>query len=531
MHKDQLAYSGTGYLSSLATDYVSGNVTLHGLYAYQPDIESFRQAIEQRDFANSSRAVLADALLTQYAGQEVKPEVERHIQALRDSKTYTVTTGHQLGLFSGPLYFVYKIISTINLAEKLAATYPDYTFVPVFWMATEDHDFEEINHFHAFDKTFQWNSDQSGAVGRFSVDGLGELIDQWQSEMPEWVGDQPWFTDLKTAYTTQPTLTAATRYLVDQWFGSYGLVCVDGDDTALKQLFSPHVLRELEEQVATKAIATANAELAELGYTPQVHDRDINLFYLTDQTRERIVPHEKGYAVLHTDHVFTYEEMQAEVAQHPERFSPNVILRPVYQETILPNIAYLGGGAEVAYWLQLKPVFETLGVFYPMILPRNSVLWMNERAVRKQKGLGLGMAELFRKENELIREVVIRSTNDLLTFEEERKALLSVYNAIEERMTKADQTLAATVRSAQVKQLNQLNKLEKKLLRAEKRNHEVDVQRVRAINEWIAPHGKPQERYVNVIHLLYAFGDSFFEILKEELDPLDFRLTVLSPEA
>ncbi|MEY3646967.1 MAG: hypothetical protein RL127_1675 [Bacteroidota bacterium] len=339
--------------SKLLLDYLAGKPELKPLYGATPTLESFRAQIDQKKSVN--RKLLAEVLADQYQGITDAPD----IACLGNENTFTVTTGHQLNLLTGPLYVIYKLVSTINLARKLQQAYPEFKFVPVYWMATEDHDWDEINHLHLFGKTYTCTSAQTGAVGRFHTEDLAEMLGQLPSGIPLF----------KDAYQSSQTLTEAVRKYIHALFGETGLVCIDADDARLKGLMNKVMEADVLQRAHQKSVADTDEKLVSLGYKPQIHAREINFFYMKGDLRERIEYSNGNYHVLNTDIRFSEETMTAEIANHPEHFSPNVVLRPLYQEIILPNLAYLGGPAEVGYWFQLKSVFDLHQVPFQLFQP------------------------------------------------------------------------------------------------------------------------------------------------------------------
>ncbi|HWY98496.1 MAG TPA: bacillithiol biosynthesis cysteine-adding enzyme BshC, partial [Bacteroidia bacterium] len=370
--KTNISFEETGLFSKVFTDYIKGESYLAPFYQYQPTIAGFKKAIEDRANQNISRDVLVKVLKEQYS-KNGSDAINKNIASLTDKNTFTVTTGHQLCLFTGPLYFIYKIITVINLAERLKKEYPANNFVPIYWMASEDHDFAEINHTYLFGKKIEWSGDSlaGGPVGKISIETLVPVLDGLLTI----IGESEKATELKKilleAYSGNKTLAEATFAFVNALFGKYGLVIIDAHNAELKKLFIPVITDEINNQSSHKLVSATDEKLAKHGIEPQIFARDINLFYVNEQGRNRIEKQNDSYAVLNTKTVFTKEQILSEVSRHPEKFSPNVILRPVYQQMILPNIAYIGGPSEVAYWLQLKAVFEYHKAMYPVIMPRN----------------------------------------------------------------------------------------------------------------------------------------------------------------
>lgn len=530
-----VSYESAGMLAQLTRDYLAGKAELENLYSYQPNLKAFQEAIEDRAKYPVERDVLVKAIQKQYEGIKLPKPVKKNLNALQQESTFTIVTGHQLCLFTGPLYFVYKILSTINLARQLKEAYPEHNFVPVYWMATEDHDFDEINHTWIGERKWQWTptiqqneSGHYGKVGAIPTNSLDSLIDELKVALGDSDQARRIIELLSKSYLEQDNLSAATRFLVNELFGKDGVVCVDGDDVQLKQQFAPVVQKELLSNMAFSATKETIDNLSK-DYKIQVNPREINLFYMKENLRERIEKNGDKFEIVNTSLSFSEAEMLGELEKHPERFSPNVMLRPVYQEVILPNLAYIGGGAEVAYWLELKKVFERAEVFYPMLLLRNSALTLAQKTMKKIDQVGLELLDVFRPENELVQQLVKEDVDERLEFTAEEKEIQSVYKNIEERMKKADQTLEYSVRSALEYQLKYLRSLEKKLFRAEKKKRQVVLDRIAAIKKAAYPIGGLQERTINIIQMWLEYGDNYIAEIGEQFDPLRFELVVFVP--
>ncbi len=519
-------YEKAGMLSPLTRDYLKGENKLSEFYTFKPDLNGIQSAFEQRLKNPVNREVLTKRLREDYQDVKTEKAVSRNIELLSNEKTFTVTTGHQLNLFTGPLYFVWKILSAVNLAKELKTQFPEYNFVPVYWPAGEDHDFEEVNHTHVHNKKYTWPSKQTGALGRFTTDGLHSVFNELHADLKTKLADIHLLDDLRECLS-EKNYGRGIFQLVNKWFGQYGLVIVNSDHADFKKEFIKTAERDLTAGSANALIEKAAAKLDDLGYKKQITPREINLFYLTADSRNRIVKKENTYFVEDTKLVFNKKEIIEELHSHPERFSPNVALRPMYQETILPNIAYIGGDAEVAYWLQLKTAFEAYDVFYPAVLLRNSVLVLTEKAQKKQHQLNLKLEDLFIGEHELTKRVVIDSSDKILHFQKEKAELQSVFAKIKRRMAQSDETLKSSAEAAEVKHLHYINNLEKKLLRAEKKKNKIIQERIKALLTEIKPGGSLQERRENIFMLYCEFGETIIEDVRQELNPLDYRLTVL----
>jgi hypothetical protein len=527
MPTDCISYQESNYFSRLIVDYLDKKTETQSLYHRFPTIENFGSQIDEKaaHFSTTHRNTLVTVLEKQYASTAASEATLQNIALLKNGNTFTVTTGHQLNLFTGPLYFLYKIVSAINLAKELKAAYPNHHFVPVYWMATEDHDFEEINYFNFRNKKIKWNRDSSGPVGRLSTEGLDSVFDVFSKELG--IGNNAEFLRqlFKNAYLKHSNLADATRYLANELFQEQGLVIIDGDSEALKREFIPYVKRELLEQIAFEKVTETAALLKT--YNIQVNPREINLFYIEDGLRERIVFENGGYIVNGTSRRFTTEEILDELERYPEKFSPNVIMRPLYQEVILPNLAYIGGGGELAYWLELKSFFEASKVPFPMLVLRNSAVLATPKQAHKADQLGLTWADLFQKQHELIDAKTKALSAFTLDFSEQKAHLEQQFSKLREIAAQTDASFMGAVAAQEKKQLKGLDNLEKRLLKAEKRNHQEQLSRIIALQNELFPNLSLQERTANFSEFYLENGYHLLTELYRELKPLEQDFPVL----
>ncbi|MDN3205022.1 bacillithiol biosynthesis cysteine-adding enzyme BshC [Algoriphagus sediminis] len=517
MKKTGIDLKDTNQFSQFFLDYLEGKEELREFYTHRPELGSFKEAIENKTLSPESREILQSVLREQYSDLELEDAVKSNIDALTDPNTFTVTTGHQLNLFTGPLYFVYKIVSTINLAKKLEQTFPEKRIVPVYWMATEDHDFDEINYFKMDGEKYQWNSDQQGAVGDFKLDA------SFKAFLKEVSFASPVFLD---AYKSSKTLAEAVLKYVNSFFGEYGLVVIDADNAQLKASFSDVIVKDLFDHTPFQKATETSERLEQLGYKSQIFPREINFFYLAEGCRERIEKVGDTFKVLNTDLSFSEEEMKKLISDHPERFSPNVVLRPLYQETILPNVAYLGGPAEVVYWLQLKEVFQEFETPFPVLLPRNFGLLLEPRVVEKIKAIGWEFKDIFQDLESWKAEYVRTHAQVELDLENERVKLEEIYDEAGKSASKLEKSLMDAFQAGKVRSLKILDQMSAKLRKAEKKRHDVLFDRVEAIRDYAYPGGSPQERVVNMQQFYLARPELIEEII-EAFDPLDFKMWIL----
>lgn len=503
----------TGQFPALLLDYLDQKPSLQEFYSIYPTIDNAKKSIDSRaDFEQEKRQTLVQVLEEQYHGSPHKPD----FSILLNSKTFTVTTGHQLNIFAGPLYIIYKIVTTIKLAQELKQAYPDCNFVPVYWMATEDHDFEEIASFHLFGQTHKWEGEHKGAVGRLNPKELESIL----KHLPV----KPLL--FAKAYLENNTLADAVRCYMHELFGQDGLICIDADHTDLKRHFLPIIKQELTSPVSEKLVTDTTKKLSSLGYHTPLNAREINLFYLQDNLRERIVREGDAFTVLNTDISFSEDEIIKLADEHPEYFSPNVVLRPLYEEVILPNLAYVGGPSEVPYWMQLKGIFNHYQVPFPMLIPRNFGLYVNNLQRKKVEKLKIQYEDLFLDQVTLRRTFVEKNTEKSLTLDDQKMSFYAVFDSILEKAEAVDKTMGGAVKAEQARLLNSLENLEKRIRKAEERNHESEIDQLLNLKNKLFPKGSAQERYDNFLNF-YMDDPLFIRKFFDAFEPLDFKYYIL----
>jgi bacillithiol biosynthesis cysteine-adding enzyme BshC len=526
--KQTIPLRNTGLFSALFEDYISHSENTKPFFEshiYKTDIDSY---LKKHEFETVNRTVLVSALKKQAALVEnTSPQSLKHISLLKESNTFSVTTGHQLCLFTGPLYFVYKIVSAINLCKTLEENFPGKHFVPVYWMASEDHDFEEINHANVFGKKVTWNSAQKGSVGEFSTEGLQEVIVELKTILGESENSTVLIQLFENAYLKHSNLADATRYLVNALFGEYGLVILDGNDTELKHLFKEEFTKDIFENTPFKLV-NESIEALTKHYSAQVNPREINVFYKEKGLRERIEKQGTDFTVLNTDIRFTEQELKDLVETHPEKLSPNVVLRPLYQQKILPNVAYVGGPGELAYWLEYKTMFNAFSIDFPVLMPRHFVTLIDKGTQNKIQKLNLNTEAVFKEGEDLVKQF-IKTQHDDINLEKAKQGLTELYASVTETISTIDKTLMATAEAEKQKAINGLATLEQKINRALKQKSETDVNQIWAIKGKLFPNNVPQERYDNFSAFYSKYGNNFIKELAGQLayNLNDFEYTLL----
>ncbi|OEK07727.1 bacillithiol biosynthesis cysteine-adding enzyme BshC [Flavivirga aquatica] len=522
----------TGYFSSLICDYLDEKSELSQFYSCFPNLDNFKIQIEEKrkSFQTQSRETLVSVLKEQYQNIEASELTLQNINNLKFSNTFTITTGHQLNLFTGPLYFLYKIVSAINLSKELKETYPEDNFVPVYWMATEDHDFEEINYFNFKGKKVHWNRDAKGAVGELSTEGLKQIFELLAKEFGNTKNANYLKMLFEEAYIKHHNLADATRFLANELFKDYGLVVIDANEAELKKQFVPYIEDELLNQTSYKAVLETNKKISVLSeaYKIQVNPREINLFYLKENLRERIVFEDDIYKVVNTNISWSKSEILKEVSDFPERFSPNVIMRPLYQEVILPNLCYIGGGGELAYWFELKYFFEEVKVPFPILLLRNSVLIQTENQYKKLQKLNISEEDLFLKRDTFINKKVREISNISIDFSLQIKHLKQQFEDLYKTAEQTDKSFLGAVKAQEIKQLKGLANLEKRLLKAQKKKLSDQVFRMTELQNELFPGQSLQERNTNFSEFYLEHGKALLPTLIKHLKPLRGEFLILN---
>jgi bacillithiol biosynthesis cysteine-adding enzyme BshC len=467
---------------------------------------------------------LVNVLKEQYASLENHALAGAQIEAIKDANTFTICTAHQPNIFGGPLYCIYKVVSAIKLAQSYQKEYPQYHFIPVYYIGSEDHDLAELNHIQLFQQTLTWNTNQTGSVGRMKAEGMEHLLVQ----IEQLVGQEPHAKELlqvlQDAYVPSKTIAQATAELFHFLFADHGLLVLNPDHPQLKTQFITVIEKELKTQFSFSTLSKSNA-IWEKKYESQVHARAINLFYLVENSRERIVAVDERFELANQQKQWSVEELLFEVKAHPERFSPNVVLRPLYQETILPNVAFVGGGSEVAYWLQQFPLFKEVNIPFPLIYLRNSALILNKNQSKKIKQLNWDMEDLFKPAADLIKAAVL--ANRSIDMEQEKEKLTQLSIALKEKSVLLDQSLIGAAEATAVQLQKLLEQLEKKWLQTEKRKQEEQINQIQQLKDKLFPNDSLQERTANFISYYAKYGKLWIVDLMTIFEPSDFKFSVV----
>ena len=510
-----LSYAATGSFSKIVIDYLAQEEQLKPFYTHPVSIDGINAAIVERKKYPTDRKLLITELQRQYEGASLSKKQLLNLKELGNENTFTITTAHQPNIFTGHLYFIYKILHVIKIAEELTNVIPENNFVPVFYMGSEDADLDELGHIYLFGEKYEWKTKQTGAVGRMKVDkALLQLIDNISGQLLVYPYGNEIISLMKDCYKEGTTIEQAAFKLINSLFAEYGLIVLLPDNAELKKAFIPVIEKELKEEFSHKVVAETVAALP-AEYKVQASGRALNLFYLTDDDRLRIEKVNGQWSMVNSVKKFDAEEIKNELLDHPERFSPNVILRPVFQEMILPNIVFIGGGGEIGYWLELKKVFEAVNVPFPVMVLRNSFMLISkEQAVILQK-LKLNSDDLFKTATELVNEIVKRDSKVQLKLENEKQQLIDLYEKIKQLSGNVDITLTGHSDNLSNQAIKKINALEKKMLKAEKIKFEAQQRQLNKLKEQLFPHNGLQERIENIMPFYAKWGKKIIKLIYE----------------
>ncbi len=518
MKVDSVSLESTGFYGGILSDYIkrSGAFREEGFWPHFANEHALAEYKEYRKstYAPNQRAALVAALIAQYQGIDISDAVKINIDALKESSTFTVTCGHQLCLFGGPAYVMLKIVSTINLAETLSEKLKPKgeRVVPIYWMAADDHDVEEISKFRLYWQEYIWETTQKGPTGSLLTHDLTSLVEGKPGES---------LLAYSEAYKTSDTLSKATRKAINALFGEAGLLVLDPSDPALKACFADIMAQELTHSPTEALVRSQTEKMSAAGYSPQIEPRPVNLFYQGKGFRERIIKENSIYKTSEGRLLGELSEVLSELKFNPERFSPNVCLRPLYQQVLLPDLGVLLGPAELHYWMQLKEVFAHFNQKPPVLVPRAFSTFIPPPLHKKIEKLGFEAKDWFSDPVALRDTWLAKNAENPIPNGDE---LLADINAILQTIQQAAADLEpglgqwAGAESAAIKQ-----KAETVLARIEKtwrKQHDDSLQLLQTVRDKILPLGKLQERKESLFTFIPAEPNAMIELIKV-CNPLD----------
>lgn len=526
MEVKEIDIAAVPHLSSRDRKFLLDNKSFKDFQAVESDISKISEVLAEKKKHIIDRSLLHQVLSDQYNNLDNSRATTEHIESLKQENTFTVVTAHQPSLLTGPLYYIFKILSAVNLTARLKEKHPDNNFVPVFVIGSEDHDFEEINHLHLYGQKIEWEENKGGPVGNYPSQNLDKVIDRAIEILGDSSQSLPLLNQLKAELPSLKSYEDFAFRLTHLLFDHLGLVILRMDDVRLKKAFIPVIKEEVFHQ-PSKALVTATQDQIKdaLGFDSQAFARDINFFYVDGYSRNRIEKDGDHYKILETENSFTESELKAEIEAHPERFSPNVIMRPLYQEAILPNLAYIGGGGEIAYWTERKSQFEHFKIPFPMLIRRTSGMIVSSSNKKQIDKLGLNLKDIFSPEQSLINALIDNSDSPNYELNHSRTKLEELYMDVKSQVEKIDKTLVKTAESELAKAQKSMDYLESKLKKAIKQKESVSLNRLTKLKKNLFPKGL-QERHDNIFQYISSYGPSLIDDLEPHCNPFDKKMKV-----
>ena len=518
---DKISLINHVYKNKLLVDFLKNKEEIssfHNGNSFESLNENF---LSKKEISTEKRKLLVEVISNQY--DSTKLSVPDNVIQLLKKGTYTITTGHQLCLFSGPQYFIHKIISIIKSSLELNKKYPNSHFVPLFWMASEDHDFEEISSINLFGKELKVNDSFNKPVGELNPKVFSPVL----NELKELLKNEPKSNELIKLFSdsfNQSSWSNATRFYLNQLFGKYGLVVLDANDKILKDSFASIMKKEIDDKFIYNSVIDSNSKISEKGYKPSINPRELNLFYLNKDSRDRIIFSNDDFTI--GNKKYSLKELEIAIDNNPELFSPNVLMRPVFQEFILPNVAYIGGPSELTYWLQLKGCFECVNLEYPLLILRDHFSWIDSKSISWWKDQEFLIDDLFQSFDSLIRKDA--KANDVFHFDKEKEMFNQLSISINDKSRSIDSSFEKSANASLKNMEKELIRIENKLLKAFKTKNQNKINKIQKIQSKLINNGVLKERVENFIVPFLNSKDDYFDKLLETSDINNPTLKILT---
>lgn len=515
--------------SRLFRDYVAGAPAVRPFYdGARWDAEALTAAVQSSSSVSRPRAALAEALARQQEAHGAE-RAAANARRLAEAGTAALVTGQQAVLFGGPLYVLYKAVAAVKVA-RLVSERSGRSVVPVFWVASDDHDFAEVRSVSVLDEAGQIvnvrYAPEHEPVGepaaRIVLDSrITGLVEELARALPAGLNRDGLLARLAECYRPGATLSGAFARFISSLLPD--LVVLDPSDPALKMLMLPVMARELQERSPTSRLADERGrELLAAGYHQQVPVRAgfLNLFLYADGQRRALAFDDSRIEVRGTGRRLRLEDALRQLQSQPADWSPGVLLRPLAQDLILPTVAYVGGPAEVAYHAQITPSYAHFGIPRPAVMPRPSLTLVEPAQARALEAEGLTLPELQEDPQAILARWVKESHPEIeAAFARVREELEREMAEVESALGALDPTLRGAADSARGRILHQIEGLQEKATRALKKRDQVRADRLRRTRDTLLPGGSFQERGLGLVSALARHGDAIVGLIGERMDP------------
>ncbi len=526
LHSDDAGFS------KLFIDYVTNFSRIKDYYSGDfKDDKHWQAKLEAVVARKLDRSTLVQDLSNQNRDFHCGIKTLANIDLLLNDNTVALVTGQQVGLFSGSLYTLYKTLTTIKLSERLSQQYPEYNFVPIFWLEGEDHDFEEVSSFSILNSSnelirLQYQVDEKtvgknmGAVGSIHFDdSISALFKTLRQTLVPTEYSAKVIELFETAYQKGMTFSKAFVYLLNVLLEDSGLIFFDPHNASTKRILKPIFEQELKNVSHSCQLVITQSEHLEQQYHAQVKPRPVNLFFFHNGGRYAIEPHTDGFSLKGTRRTFSLNEMLNFLQTDPNLFSPNVVLRPICQDYLFPTLSYVAGPSEIAYFAQLKLLYEKFNIPEPLIYPRASATIVEERIQKVLDKYHLQPVDFF-SDIEILKGRVAETISDFKVEELFSNTVGTVsesLTSLKDGLEAIDQTLVPAMENTLTRIQSSLHQLKEKTIAAQKRQHEISLRQLDKVSSNLFPNSSLQEREINIIYFLNKYGLEFLRWLRAEL--------------
>ena len=538
---DELPSTAGGF-SQLFLDYLKNAPATRPFYRYHFREAAGYQAVMDQILARQpDRKTLGEVLREQNGAFGSNQQTFENISLLEKPRTFAVVTGQQVGLFGGPLYTVFKTITALKLARALKVRHPDCDFVPVFWVEGEDHDFAEMNGVAVPDAdgkpvTVEYlpgglmPERNLGAIGELVFDGtLTQTLETLRAALQKTEFTDSLMQRLSECYVPGRTFNQAFVAWMNILFKEQGLVFLSPNHPRFKEILSPIFVKELSEFPRVSQLVIGQSAELEKNYHAQIKTKSINLFMFHKGGRYLIEPREHDFSLKGTRHFLTTEEMIRIARESPAQLSANVVLRPIAQDILLPTVAYIAGPSEIAYHAQLRPVYDYFGVTQPIIYPRASASFLEEKVRRITEKYDVEIVDFFKDKDGITARVVEEISNVKLDqiFGDADRQIQEALHQLKFGLSEVDPTLVAALENVHQKIQTSVSVLKGKAIEAQKRRNETAVRQIEKTVNALLPAGVLQERENNVTYYMNKYGPEIIRWLIRELEIESFKHQLL----
>ncbi|ANS49783.1 hypothetical protein BM86_11260 [Bacillus thuringiensis] len=512
----------------VVADYMNGKKEIQSCFDYMLTEDAFKQRLHDLREREFFRQDLVAHLLEYNTKLQVGESTLQNVKALGDENTYVVIAGQQAGLLTGPLYTIHKVISILQLAKEKEESL-GVKVVPVFWIAGEDHDMDEINHTFVaknkkMKKTIFYDRNPkkaSASESELSVEDCRSWIEEIFKTYPETNFTKDVLKFVDDALKKSNTYVDFFAHLITKIFANSGLILVDSHHPELRKLEIPFFKRIISKyKEVQEGLRNQQEVIKELGYKPIIETKShaVHIFMEIDNERVLLEEHQGKFVGKDGAHSFSYEELIEEMERNPARFSNNVVTRPLMQEYVFPTLAFIGGPGELAYWSELQQVFHTVGFQMPPVVPRLTITYVERDIATDLFDLQLRESDPFLNDVDKLRENWLSNRVEEPIddhFEKAKKEIADIHISLQQFVKKIEPGLGAFAGKNELKINEQIELLERMLKRNVEKKYEVQLNKFRRIQFALRPLGAPQERVWNVCYYLNQFGLDFVDRVME----------------